>query len=116
MKPLVAALFVLLFAVACCAQTERTFERTLSVNGPVNLDIMTDSGGIEVTRGSPGTVQIHGYLKAAHGWFMGGDGSAEDHIRQLEKNPPIQQNGNTIRIGYVTQKWLLRGVSMRLVI
>jgi len=34
----------------------------------------------------------------------------------LEKNPPIEQNGNTIRVGYVSQKSLLRGVSMRLVI
>ncbi|HZU24630.1 MAG TPA: DUF4097 family beta strand repeat-containing protein [Bryobacteraceae bacterium] len=117
MKPLLAAGFICVFAaIACHAQTERTFERTLNVSGPVNLDLMTDSGGIEVNRGGSGTVQIHGYLKAAHGWFMGGDGNAEDHIRELERNPPIEQSGNTIRVGYVQRKSLLRGVSMRLVI
>jgi hypothetical protein len=118
MKPLLAAASFAVFAAgACHAQTERTFERTLSVSGPVVLDVMTDAGGIEVTRGAPGAVHIRGYLKASHGWFLGGgDGNAEDHVRQLEKNPPIQQNGNTVRIGYVGNRALLRGVSMRLVI
>jgi hypothetical protein len=119
MKMLVHGLLISILASGVClaGDMERSFERTLSVSGAVNLDVVTDSGGIEVTRGSPGTVHIRGILKASHGWFGSeGNGNAEDHIRQLEKNPPIQQNGNTIRVGYVSDKWLLRGVSMRLII
>jgi len=94
------------------AQSERTFERSLNVSGPVSLDINTDSGGIEVTRGSPGGVHIRGYLRASHGWFEGG-GDVDDRMRRLADNPPIQQSGNTIRLGYVNDKLLLKGISLR---
>jgi len=39
---------------------------------------------------------------------------AEEHIRALEKNPPIEQIGNDIRIGYPNDPGLLDGVSMHL--
>src|SRR5579884_533988 len=99
--------------VLCKGQTERRFERTLNVSGPVNLDVVTDAGGIRITRGDPGVVRITGILKAQHGWLSTG-GDAEDHIRRLEKNPPIEQNGSTVRVGYVSDKSLLRNISMRL--
>ncbi len=99
---------------ALCHAQERTFDRTLNVNGPVNLDLTTDSGGIEVTHGASGTVHIRGYLRASHSWFAAGD--VESRMRQLEQNPPIQQSGNTIRAGYAGDKGLLKGISLRLVI
>jgi DUF4097 and DUF4098 domain-containing protein YvlB len=78
----------------------------------VDLDIQTDSGGITVTPGGAGTVHIHAVLKGQHGWFDSGD--VEHRIRELERNPPIEQNGNRIRIGYVHDRDLLKNVSMRL--
>ena len=109
------ALLFLFGATAVCSaqQIERTFERTLSVSGPVYLDASTDSGGIEITAGPPGAVRIHGTLKAQNRWF--GSGDVEERIRQLERNPPVYKNGSTVRVG-VTDKSLLRGISMRLVI
>src|ERR1035438_5437772 len=89
-----------LFAIAvglCHAQrAEGSFDRTLSVTGFVDLDLTTDAGGIHVTPGPPGTVRIHGILKASDNWFTRGD--AESHIRELEAHPPIEQNGNGIRV------------------
>lgn len=41
-------------------------------------------------------------------------GISEANIRALEQNPPIRQDGNRIRIGYVKDPALLTGVSMRL--
>ncbi|HLJ48773.1 MAG TPA: DUF4097 family beta strand repeat-containing protein [Bryobacteraceae bacterium] len=92
------------------AVNERTFERTLNVSGAVNLDVVTDAGGIKVIAGSPGVVRVRGIMKAQN-WFFGGN--AEDHIRALESNPPVEQSGNTIRAGYVSDRSLLRGVSLR---
>lgn len=103
-------------ALACALmareQEDGSFDKSLTVSGPVDLDVETDSGGIHVTQGSPGSVRIHAILKADHGWFNSGD--AQAHIRELERNPPIEQDGNRIRVGYVRDKSLLRGVSMRL--
>ncbi len=39
---------------------------------------------------------------------------AEAHIQALERNPPIEQHGNRIRIGYLKDPSLLNGVSMHL--
>ncbi len=104
--------FVLLAAAAAFAQVpEGRFERTLRVSGPVRLDLITDSGGISVARGEPGTVQIRGILNGRGG---ADPGEVERRIRALEQNPPIEQTGNTIRVGHVESKKLLKGVSMRL--
>jgi hypothetical protein len=104
---------VCLSLTLCHAATELTFEKDLNVGGAVNLDLITDSGGIEVTRGAPGAVHIRGILRASHGWFEGA-GDVQERMQRLQKNPPIQQSGSTIRIGYVSDKWLLKGISLRL--
>ena len=114
MKRICLSFAALCFSLTLCrAASERTFERTLSVSGPVSLDINTDSGGIEVTRGAPGAVHIRGYLRSSHGWFDDGGGNVDDRMRRLADNPPIQQSGNTLRLGYVSDKWLLKGISLR---
>lgn len=99
-------------AALCAAQSEGSFDRTLSVSGSIDLDVLTDSGGITVTPGSSGAVRIHAILKAEHNWFSSSD--VEQHIREIERNPPIEQNGNHIRIGYVHSRDLLKNISMRL--
>ncbi len=105
-------LLVVATGVIGLAQTpEGKFERTLSVSGPVSLDLATDSGGIWVRPGAAGTVQIRGILKGSR---MGNRSEIERRIRALEQDPPIEQRGNTVRVGHVTEAGLLRGVSMRL--
>ena len=113
MKPLAWTLPVLGIAVTACAvqSAERTFERTFPVSGTVALDVNTDAGGILVRTGAPGTVRVRGTLKRQ--WSLLGGFDVDDRIRQLEANPPIEANGDTIRVA-VRDKSLLRGISMRL--
>jgi hypothetical protein len=92
---------------------EGRFERTLNVSGNVDLDVMTDAGGIVVTPGPPGSVHIRGILKGQHGWMGGSSADIESRIRRLEQTPPIHQTGNTIQAGHVAKNEL-RGISMRL--
>ncbi len=98
--------------VLCAAEAEGSFEKSLTVSGRVDLDVQTDSGGIIVTKGSSGFVRIHVILKAQHGWFNSDDAYAR--IQELERNPPIEQNGNRVSVGYVHERRLLRNISMRL--
>jgi DUF4097 and DUF4098 domain-containing protein YvlB len=42
-------------------------------------------------------VEVHGSIHANHSW-TGGDVTAQIH--EIENNPPIEHNGNTIRIGH----------------
>jgi Toastrack DUF4097 len=113
MKVTLLALPLAIFsAQIVSAQDRGSFDRSLSVSGPVDLDVVTDSGGITVTPGSSGSVHIHAILKAENDWF--GSSDVEQRIREIERNPPIEQNGNSIRIGYVHSRDLLRHISMRL--
>lgn len=112
MKAISLILLSIAMAAGSAAAEEGSFDKTLSVSGPVDLDVKTSSGGITVMHGSSGTVEIHAILKADHGWF-GSDSNAQERMRELERNPPVEQNGNRVRVGYA-QRDLLRGISMRL--
>jgi hypothetical protein len=99
-------------AATLAAQMEGSFDRSVTVSGPVELDVKTDSGGITVVRGASGTVRVHAILKGQRNWI--GSGDVEGRIRELERNPPVEKSGNVVRIGYVHDRDLLKGVSMRL--
>src|SRR5947209_14880500 len=90
---------------------EGSFERTLKVSGPVNLDGTTGSGRINVRAGEPGTVRVLGTIRAGTGWHID-RAEAEAKVRRLEANPPIEQNGNVVRIGRIEDEDLRRNVSI----
>ncbi len=112
-RKLVCGMVVTLFsAVVLAAQTEGSFDKSVTVSGAVELDVKTDSGGITVVRGASGTVRVHAILRGQRSWS--GSGNVEARIRELERNPPVEKSGNQVRIGYVRDRDLLKGVSMRL--
>ncbi len=91
---------------------EAQFERTFSVNGPVTLDVSTTAGLILIRRGQDSCVSIRGVLRAHPSLFSWSH--PEEKVLQLAANPPVHQDGNTIRIGDVIDRWLLRRVCLRL--
>jgi hypothetical protein len=90
------------------ASAEGSFQRTLQVSGPVNLDVSTGSGDIQVHSGSSGQVQVNAHIKISS-WF-GGD--SEERVHRIEQNPPIQQSGSDIRIGHIDDPDLRQNVSI----
>ncbi len=90
--------------------SEGTFERQLTVTGPVSLDVSVTSGVIRVFGGEDGSVRIRGILRARPLFSLG----VMERIRRLESDPPIEQDGNAIGIGDVTNRWLLRGINLLL--
>jgi hypothetical protein len=90
--------FVLATSLASFAGVVGSFDRSFQVNGNVDLEVLTRSGDITVRNGAAGTVSIHAKIHSGNSWF-GGDHKTE--VEELQKNPPIRQNGNSIRIDYV---------------
>ena len=90
---------------------EGSFERTLKVTAPVELEISTGSGNINVRAGDASTVRIHGAIRSSSGWHLSGD-DAERKVRYLESNPPIEQSGNFIRVGHISDHSLTRNISI----
>jgi hypothetical protein len=88
-----------------------SFSRTLTVTGVVDLDVTTGSGGITVQPGAAGRVLINGTIRARDRWFGSGL-SAEERVRRLEATPPIEQQGNTIRVGRIEDEELRQNVSI----
>src|ERR1700723_4247471 len=77
---------------------ERSFDRTLSVNGAVTLHVSTGAGYIHVSPGSDNQVHIVGHVKSGGNSWWGG-GSSDDAVSRVANNPPINQAGNIIRVG-----------------
>src|SRR5690348_8883068 len=97
-----ATALVALFATAAFASTPQgTFEKTLQVNGPVDLEVLTHSGDVTVRAGSSGSVFIRGKIFVGDRWF---GGRREDDVHAIEQNPPIRQSGNSIHIDYVNYR------------
>jgi hypothetical protein len=78
-----------------------SFDKTLSVSGPVDLEVLTHSGDIRIKAGSSGSVQIHGKIHVGDSWL---GGHREEDVHAIEQNPPIRQDGNSIHIEYVNYR------------
>jgi len=102
-----ALLLIALQPLPATASAEGSFQRTLQVTGPVNLDLSTGSGNVHVRSGGSGLVQITGHIKATN-WFS----DSERRVKEIEDNPPIQQSGNDIRIGHTSDFELFHNVSV----
>ncbi len=85
-----------MYLPAAALAAERSFDRTLTVNGPVTLHVSTGSGYIHVSPGSDNQVHIVGHVKSGNSWW---GGSSDDAVSRVANNPPINQAGNIIRVG-----------------
>jgi DUF4097 and DUF4098 domain-containing protein YvlB len=97
---LFATALVVLFTSAAFASTPQgTFDVTLKVSGPVDLEVFTHSGDVKVhADSSSDSVVIHGKIYVNDHWLMG---RREDEVHAIEQGPPIHQQGNSIHIDYV---------------
>jgi len=88
-------------ATALASNPQGSFDKTLTVSGPVDLEVLTHSGDVKVHAGSSGSVIIHGKIYVGDHWF---EGRREADVHAIEQNPPIRQDGNSIHIDYVNYR------------
>ncbi len=72
-----------------------TFDRNLGVNGPVRLELTTRSGDARITAGTSSEVRVHGEF-TVHTWPWE---STARRVNAMIQNPPVEQEGNLIRVG-----------------
>ncbi len=99
-----------LAALPLSAATTGHFERTLKVSGNVDLDVASGSGNITVHTGAGDTVYVSAKIHAGNSWLFGGN--AEEKVRRIEQNPPVEQTGNIIHIGRNEDHDLFRNISI----
>ena len=100
---------------ASAQRAEGSFQRTLTVEDGPDVEISAGSGRIEIRAGSTNRVEISARIRAdgrGSGWFGRNALSPEERVRRVEANPPVEQSGNRVRIGYFTSDDRRNGVSI----
>jgi DUF4097 and DUF4098 domain-containing protein YvlB len=108
----IALVSATLIAAGCAMGPAATgsFDRTLSVTGPIRIELNGASGDVSISGGSNGKVHIHAEARASGFGFD----SPEKRVNEIVNNPPIEQHGDVIRIGQELRHF--RGVSISYVI
>jgi hypothetical protein len=110
MKPRIYLLAFFAICVTAPASETATFDRTLPVSGRVLLDVRSGPGGIAIKAiDGISSVRVHAVIRPLYGKLD--LGLAEANIRELQRNPAIEQSGASIRVGYAKPE-LLRRVSI----
>lgn len=71
------------------------FDRSYKVTGPIRLELTNASGDVDITGSADGKVHVHGEVRASGFGFDNPQKRLDDTV----SNPPIEQRGDTIRIG-----------------
>jgi DUF4097 and DUF4098 domain-containing protein YvlB len=71
------------------------FDRSYNVTGPIRLELNNASGDVDITGSADGKVHVRGEVRASG---IGLD-STRKRLDDTLANPPIEQRGDTIRIG-----------------
>jgi DUF4097 and DUF4098 domain-containing protein YvlB len=71
------------------------FDRNYTVSGPIRLELTNASGNVDIAGSSDGKVHVHGEVRASGM----GLGNVQKRLDDTIANPPIEQKGDTIRIG-----------------
>jgi hypothetical protein len=99
---LAITLAVLLASTFAAASTPQGhFEKTFQVNGAVSLEVQSHSGDVIVRSGPAGTVTIRGKIYVGDHWLFG---SRHTDVSDIEQHPPLRQDGNSIRVDYVSMR------------
>ncbi len=96
-----ALLMTCLTILPAAASVKGSFERSYPVSGQVDLEVLTRSGDIIVRPGPAGVVTIRGKIFVSDRLWDRWSSEKPPEVVELEKNPPIRQNGNTVNIDYV---------------
>ncbi len=72
-----------------------SFDRTLNVTAPIRLELANVSGDVSITGSADNKVHVHAELRSSG---MGFD-SPQKRLDQIVSNPPVEQKGDTIRVG-----------------
>lgn len=89
-----------------------TFEKRLSLDGPIVLDVDTASGSIEVRTGPGGEATIVGTIKAQQSGFWRQAANPDEMRRQIKESPPIELTGGRLRVGHLRDRSFRKLVSI----
>jgi len=109
---IVALSLLLLPALTAVAATSGTFEEQLTAPDGMVLDVATGSGSIEISAGPGRDVMIVGTVKVNRKSFWRGSADSEEILQAVLDNPPVEFEGDTLRIGRIKDRGIRKRVSI----
>jgi hypothetical protein len=100
------------WANAAQAGAKGSFERTLSVDEAILLDVSTGSGSIAIKSGDVGTVTVVGHIKVGSAWSSRSGAEAEELVAQFEANPPVELENGRLSVGHIKDRAYRKNVSI----
>ena len=98
-----------LAGIASCSGAQSfDFHRTLTSSDRPDVYVSTGSGNIRVVPSNGNSIVIVGHIHAE--WPHSNE--VNEHMRRLVADPPIQQNGNQVRVGEPEDRSLLNHISI----
>ena len=94
----VLALIAALLALAGCntgPAVTGSFDRNYTVTGPIRLELSNAAGDVNITGSADGKVHVHGDVHASGFGFD----SPQKRLDDTLSSPPVEQRGDTIRVG-----------------
>jgi len=89
-----------------------SFEQTLSVDEPILLDVSTGSGSITIEAGAVDRVEIVGHVRVGNSWFRRSEDNAQELLDRILADPPIELDGDSLRVGYLKGRGLKGNISI----
>ena len=105
-------LTAVLAPVPATADSHDTFTQELSVPDAFTLEVSTGSGSIDIRTGPGRDVSIVGKVKAKRKGLFRRGANADEIIRQVVENPPVELQGNTLRVGKIKDRSIRDEVSI----
>ena len=72
-----------------------SFDRDFTVSGPIRLELSNGSGDVNIMGSADGKVHVHGQVRASGFGFD----NPQKRMDETIANPPVEQRGDTIRVG-----------------
>ena len=93
--PAILAILALACGTTLAYAADSTFQRSLTANGNVTLDVCTSSGNVHVFGVDGSQIKIAGKVHNSN-WHMFG---SSDDMKKIAAKPPIQQQDNAVHVG-----------------
>ena len=101
----ICGLLLCSFWAASASGATGSFQQTLSVDGPLVLDVSTGSGSIEISSGNSQRVEVTGHIRVSSGSFLGifklNSSEKQELVDQLESEPPISLVDGHLTVGHL---------------
>ena len=103
---------LVIWPIAEAQAASGSFEKSITVDEPIQLDVRTGSGKITIESGTSGRIEVVGHISTKRGFFSRSSKNAEEAVRLFESEPPVELVDGQLLIGHYENNKYGRNVTI----